>query len=117
MAADYPLIGLGPGAWVKRSALYTRDSVVNTFYFYRQYAHHDLLQFAAEWGVLPALVALYQQQLGLCSKDGKAATALLGSQVLLRNLGNGRFADVSQASGLAAISFSTCPVTLWSVRA
>ena len=59
MAADYPLLGPGPGAWVKRSALYTRDSVVSTFYHYRQYAHHDLLQLAAEWGGLAALAALY----------------------------------------------------------
>ena len=59
MAADYPLIGPGPGAWVKRSALYTKDTVVSTFFHYRQYAHHDLLQFAAEWGVLAALVALH----------------------------------------------------------
>jgi hypothetical protein len=59
MAADYPLIGLGPGAWVKRSALYTQNSVVHTFYHYRQYAHHDLLQFAAEWGGLATLATLY----------------------------------------------------------
>ena len=59
MASDYPLIGLGPGAWVKRSALYSRDPAVNTFSHYRQYAHHDLLQFAAEWGGLAALAALF----------------------------------------------------------
>ena len=59
MAADSPLIGLGPGAWVKRSALYSRDPAVNTFSHYRQYAHHDLLQFAAEWGGLAALAALF----------------------------------------------------------
>ena len=59
MAADHPLIGLGPGAWVKRSALYTHDSVVSTFYHYRQYAHHDLLQFAAEWGGFATLAVLF----------------------------------------------------------
>lgn len=58
MAADFPVIGLGPGAWVKRSALYTYNSVVRTFFHYRQYAHHDLLQFAAEWGMLAAIAML-----------------------------------------------------------
>ena len=59
MALDYPLIGPGPGAWVKRSALYTNDPFVNTFYLQRQYAHHDLLQFAAEWGGLATLAVLF----------------------------------------------------------
>lgn len=52
MASDYPLIGLGPGSWVKRVVLYSNDSIVNTFYQHRQFAHHDLLQTAAEWGGL-----------------------------------------------------------------
>ena len=58
MAADYPLLGFGPGAWVKRSALYTHNSIVSTFFHYRQYAHHDLLQFAAEWGGLAAIAMM-----------------------------------------------------------
>jgi hypothetical protein len=54
MAADYPLIGLGPGSWVKRVVLYSNDTIVNTFYQHRQFAHHDFLQTAAEWGGLGA---------------------------------------------------------------
>lgn len=55
MAKDYPLIGLGPGTWLKRAALYSNDTIVNTFYQHRQFVHHDLLQVAAEWGCLPAI--------------------------------------------------------------
>ena len=58
MAKDYPLVGLGPGAWVTHSALYSNDSRVNTFFQHRQFAHHDLLQTAAEWGGLGALAWL-----------------------------------------------------------
>ncbi len=58
MAADYPWLGAGPGAWVKLSGLYTHDATVSTFYHYRQYAHHDLLQMAAEWGGLAAMAAV-----------------------------------------------------------
>ncbi|HEX2853306.1 MAG TPA: O-antigen ligase family protein [Opitutaceae bacterium] len=58
MASDYPLIGLGPGSWVKRVVLYSNDTIVNTFYQHRQFAHHDLLQTAAEWGGLGALAWL-----------------------------------------------------------
>ena len=58
MAEDYPFIGLGPGAWVKRAVLYSNDTIVNTFYQHRQFAHHDLLQTAAEWGCVPALAWL-----------------------------------------------------------
>ncbi|WP_138223204.1 O-antigen ligase family protein [Nibricoccus aquaticus] len=55
MAGDHPLIGDGPGSWVRESSLYSNDPLVNTFFHMRQFAHHDLLQTAAEWGVLPAL--------------------------------------------------------------
>jgi O-antigen ligase len=58
MAAEHPLIGQGPGAWVKQSALYSNDPLVNTFFHMRQFAHHDLLQTAAEWGGLPLLAWL-----------------------------------------------------------
>jgi hypothetical protein len=54
MAKDYPLVGLGPGSWVTQAVLYSNDSLVNTFYQHRQFAHHDLLQVAAEWGGLAA---------------------------------------------------------------
>lgn len=54
MASDYPVVGLGPGSWVKRVVLYSNDTIVNTFYQHRQFAHHDLLQTAAEWGGLGA---------------------------------------------------------------
>jgi hypothetical protein len=55
MAAAYPLVGDGPGSWVRNAVLYSNDPIVNTFYQHRQFAHHDLLQTAAEWGVVPAL--------------------------------------------------------------
>jgi hypothetical protein len=55
MTKDYPLIGLGPGSWVTHAILYSNDSLVSTFYQHRQFAHHDLLQTAAEWGGLGAL--------------------------------------------------------------
>jgi hypothetical protein len=58
MAKDYPYIGLGPGAWLKRGALYSNDTLVNTFYQHRQFVYHDLLQTAAEWGGLAALAWL-----------------------------------------------------------
>ncbi|MEO7413803.1 MAG: O-antigen ligase family protein [Opitutaceae bacterium] len=54
MAKDHPLVGLGPGSWVTHAVLYSNDSLVNTFYQHRQFAHHDLLQTAAEWGGLGA---------------------------------------------------------------
>jgi hypothetical protein len=55
MAKDHPLIGLGPGSWVTHAVLYSNDPLVSTFYQHRQFAHHDLLQTAAEWGGLGAL--------------------------------------------------------------
>ncbi len=55
MTRDYPLVGLGPGAWTKRAILYSNDTIVNTFYEHRQFSDHDLLQTAAEWGGLGAL--------------------------------------------------------------
>lgn len=58
MAADYRWIGLGPGAWLHRSVLYSNDTLVNTFYQHRQFVPHDLLQTAAEWGGLPTLAWL-----------------------------------------------------------
>jgi O-antigen ligase len=58
MTADYPLVGLGPGAWVTHGVLYSNDTIVNTFYQHRQFAHHDLLQTAAEWGGLGAVAWL-----------------------------------------------------------
>jgi len=58
MARDYPLIGLGPGAWLHGAVLYSNDPTVATFYQLRQFAHHDLLQAAAEWGGLGAVAWL-----------------------------------------------------------
>lgn len=58
MALDHPLLGAGPGSWVKESMLYSNDSIVNTFYQDRQFAHHDLLQVAAEWGIAPAALCV-----------------------------------------------------------
>ncbi len=59
MARDFPLMGKGPGSWRSESALYTHDAFVNTFYLYRQFVHHDLLQWAAEWGGLAALAMVW----------------------------------------------------------
>jgi O-antigen ligase len=58
MASDHPLMGHGPGSWVYESSLYSNDPIVNTFYQHRQFAHHDLLQTAAEWGGLAAVAWL-----------------------------------------------------------
>jgi len=58
MAQDHPLIGLGPGSWVRQAVLYSNEPVMHTFYQHRQFAHHDLLQTAAEWGCLPAIAWL-----------------------------------------------------------
>jgi len=58
MAADHLFIGNGPGSWVREATLYSNDPIVNTFYQHRQFAHHDLLQTAAEWGGLAAIAWL-----------------------------------------------------------
>ncbi len=50
MAADYPLLGRGPGTWANLSATYSNDPLVNTFFHARQFIHNDPLQTAAEWG-------------------------------------------------------------------
>ena len=76
MAADHPLIGAGPGAWVTRSALYSPDPLVNTFYLCRLFAHHDFLQWAAEWGGLAALAALVLFAGGLFRAAGRDAAPL-----------------------------------------
>jgi hypothetical protein len=59
MAAAHPFLGDGPGSWVRSAVLYSNDPIVNTFYQHRQFAHHDLLQTAAEWGILPALLWVF----------------------------------------------------------
>ena len=59
MASAHPLFGDGPGSWVRSAVLYSNDPLVNTFYQHRQFAHHDLIQTAAEWGVVPALVWVF----------------------------------------------------------
>jgi O-antigen ligase len=58
MAADHPLLGPGPGSWIKLIPLYSNEPIIQTFFQHRQFAHHDLLQIAAEWGILPALLFL-----------------------------------------------------------
>jgi hypothetical protein len=58
MARASGLVGEGPGAWVFQASLYSREPVMKTFFHHRQFAHHDVLQLAAEWGWLPAVAAL-----------------------------------------------------------
>jgi O-antigen ligase len=58
MAMDYPFLGWGPGSWVRIIPLYSNEPLIQTFFQHRQFAHHDLLQTAAEWGILPALLFL-----------------------------------------------------------
>jgi hypothetical protein len=58
MAGDHLLLGVGPGSWVRESSLYSNDALVNTFFHMRQFAHHDLLQTAAEWGGLATVAWL-----------------------------------------------------------
>jgi len=36
--------------------VFSNEPTVSTFYQHRQFAHHDLLQTAAEWGIVPALL-------------------------------------------------------------
>jgi O-antigen ligase len=55
MASDNLVIGQGPSSWVYRSVLYSNEPIVNTFHQHRQFAHNDLFQTAAEWGVAPAV--------------------------------------------------------------
>ncbi|MGC4072434.1 MAG: hypothetical protein QM760_07945 [Nibricoccus sp.] len=59
MGAAHPFVGEGPGSWVREAVLYSNDPIVNTFYQHRQFAHHDLLQTASEWGVVPALLWVF----------------------------------------------------------
>lgn len=56
MAMAYPIIGYGPGAWSREAVVFSNEPTVSTFYQHRQFAHHDLLQTAAEWGIVPALL-------------------------------------------------------------
>ncbi len=65
MAADHPLLGRGPGSWVKLIPLYSNEPIMQTFFQHRQFAHHDLLQIGAEWGILPALLFLFLWMGGL----------------------------------------------------
>jgi hypothetical protein len=58
MAADHLTVGPGPGTWVKRADLYSNYPIVSTFFQHRQFAHHDLFQTAAEWGVVPAILCV-----------------------------------------------------------
>lgn len=56
MAADYPVLGLGPGAWTARATLYSHDSLIHSFHQHRRFAQNDLLQTAAEWGGAPTIL-------------------------------------------------------------
>jgi hypothetical protein len=93
MATDHPLIGKGPGAWVKESALYTNSPLVNTFFHMRQFAHHDLLQTAAEWGILPSFVwlvlwagAFYRAAVRNSDGNSELALVLMLSGLALHSL-------------------------------
>jgi hypothetical protein len=81
MARDHPLRGPGPGSWSRWSALYSNDSFVNTFFHSLQFTHNDLLQTAAEWGVLSAVLWLLIWAGGLLSgvvRAGSSATGGVG---------------------------------------
>lgn len=86
MAADYPLVGLGPGAWVTHSVLYSNDSLVNTFHQHRQFAHHDLLQTVAEWGGLGALAWLVLWLGGFWIATSRNPTGRFGEMDLVLSL-------------------------------
>ena len=58
MAVDHPVIGQGPGSWPRLLALYSNDPTANTFFHAVQFTHNDPLQFAAEWGIVPAFLFL-----------------------------------------------------------
>jgi hypothetical protein len=78
MAKDHPLRGPGPGSWSRWSALYSNDSFVNTFFHSLQFTHNDLLQTAAEWGVLPAILWLLIWAGGLLSGVVRAGGSTTG---------------------------------------
>lgn len=58
MSQNHPLIGEGPGSWTRTAALYSNDTLVNSFATCILFSHHDALQMTAEWGLLPGLALL-----------------------------------------------------------
>lgn len=79
MVADQPLLGDGPGSRAKRLRLYTNNGFVNSFYLHLQFAHHDLLQTAAEWGLVPLIgwLAIWLIALRACVNDAVYSRGLL----------------------------------------
>lgn len=84
MARATGLVGEGPGAWVFQASLYSREPVMKTFFHHRQFAHHDLLQLAAEWGWLPAAGAVGWMALAFwCALWRGEGTRVMGIVVAL----------------------------------
>lgn len=67
MIADRPFFGDGPGTRARLLGLYTNQMFVNSFNLHLQFAHHDLLQTAAEWGLLPLVCWLAVWLTALCA--------------------------------------------------
>jgi len=78
MALDHPVIGRGPGSWPRLLAVYSNDPAANTFFHSVQFAHNDPLQFAAEWGIVPAVLFLVLVVRVLFAGMVLPALALLG---------------------------------------
>lgn len=78
MISDRPLFGEGPGTRGRLLGLYTNNKVVNSFYLHFQFAHHDLLQTAAEWGLVPLVcwLAIWLTALWACVVDAANSRAI-----------------------------------------
>lgn len=79
MISDHPFLGDGPGSRSKRLRLYTNDNLINSFYLHLQFAHHDLFQTAAEWGLVPLAcwLTVWSSALRLCVANAANSRAIL----------------------------------------
>lgn len=83
MALDAGPIGPGPGSWSRRAAAFSNSGAVNSIPYYLGAAHHDPLQFTAEWGWLPAAFATATLILALKRQSGRTGQDLVENAVLI----------------------------------
>lgn len=79
MSLDHPIFGQGPGSLVARQALYTNSGLINSFFLHLQFSHHDLLQTAAEWGLVPLVgwLVLWALAMRRLADGGATSRAIL----------------------------------------
>lgn len=107
MALDHPVAGEGPGSWPMLLAVYSNDPGANSFFHALQFTHNDLLQFAAEWGILPAILLF-----------AMFVRALLGGTVLpgLVLLGLALHSSVDFPMQCPALMVGACMMLGWGLK-